>query len=298
MKLPPLVALRAFVHVGRTRSIRRAAEEIHVDHSVISRHLRNLEERLAVKLIRQDGRGIELTDVGARYYERVAAAFAEISAATGDLTPDGANSFHVYSAPGFAHRLLLPEMPSLQALTPNWSIVLHSLLDRAEAPPEETFAEVLFQTRKVARPGVRSECIAQPRLFPVVNPRVRASWLEAREPKDLLELPIIHSETGALWIPWFQSVGVAPLRLKGPKLPNTHLALEAARFGQGIALANEILVRNDLRNGDLVELLDTDVRLEGYFIAAPEALWDRDPVRSFRLWLQRLLSPGSSASTL
>src|SRR6185369_1644971 len=42
--LPPLARLRAFEAVGRLSGIRKAAQELCVDHAVICRHLRSLEE--------------------------------------------------------------------------------------------------------------------------------------------------------------------------------------------------------------------------------------------------------------
>ena len=41
--------------------------------------------------------------------------------------------------------------------------------------------------------------------------------------------------------------------LRGPRLWHAHLAIEAARLGQGIALANRFLVEEDLTADRLVE---------------------------------------------
>lgn len=62
--MPPLTALRAFEAVGRTGSVRSAGEELSVNHSVVSRHIRNLEQWLGVKLVETRGRGIALTRLG------------------------------------------------------------------------------------------------------------------------------------------------------------------------------------------------------------------------------------------
>ena len=63
-KLPPLVMLRAFEAAGRTGSMRRAAEDIGVSHTVISRHVKNLEYWIGRKLVRSGPRGVELTTEG------------------------------------------------------------------------------------------------------------------------------------------------------------------------------------------------------------------------------------------
>jgi len=63
-----------------------------MDHSVISRHLHNLEAQLKVKLVRQEGRGVVPTSVGARYHERISKAFDEIASATAELSGSSNNT--------------------------------------------------------------------------------------------------------------------------------------------------------------------------------------------------------------
>ncbi|MEO1662989.1 MAG: LysR family transcriptional regulator, partial [Pseudomonadota bacterium] len=79
--LPPLNALRAFEAAARHESFSRAAEELGVSHSAISRHVRGLEARLGVQLFRDAARGVALTDAGGHYLDRVSPAFDVIGAA-------------------------------------------------------------------------------------------------------------------------------------------------------------------------------------------------------------------------
>ena len=65
--LPPLNALRAFEAAARLQSFTRAAEELNVSHSAISRHVRGLEKRLDVQLFKIAQRGVTLTELG-RWY--------------------------------------------------------------------------------------------------------------------------------------------------------------------------------------------------------------------------------------
>ncbi|RBL03500.1 LysR family transcriptional regulator, partial [Xanthomonas oryzae pv. oryzae] len=48
--LPPLAALRAFEAAARLQSVSRAAQELHVTHGAISRHVRSLEQALGTAL--------------------------------------------------------------------------------------------------------------------------------------------------------------------------------------------------------------------------------------------------------
>ncbi|HAR05079.1 MAG TPA: LysR family transcriptional regulator, partial [Pseudomonas sp.] len=64
--LPPLNALRAFEAAARLGSLSEAARELHVTHGAISRQVKQLEEQLGVGLFVKEGRGVKLTDAGAR----------------------------------------------------------------------------------------------------------------------------------------------------------------------------------------------------------------------------------------
>lgn len=267
--------------VGRLGSVRRAAEELHVDHSVISRHLQNLEARIGAKLLRAEGRGLVLTEAGARFHARIWQALEQIEDATTQLTVGAASTFSIFAPPGFAHRVLLPLMPDLQASLPKWEIVLHP--SETFEPTETRALYIVFANAGMQHDGMRFEPILRPRLFPVANPRVNAHWLQACSPRELLKLPLIHSETGGLWTDWFAAMGIGDLPLlRGPKLRNTHLALEAAKYGQGVALANEILVKRDLEAGDLVELGQTEIRLDEYMMGAAVDHWESPPLALVR----------------
>ncbi len=71
--------LRYFWSVGKTGSLARAAEQLHLTPQSISTQLAELEQSLGVKLLRRKGRGTELTEYGQRVL-----SFAEEIFAIGD----------------------------------------------------------------------------------------------------------------------------------------------------------------------------------------------------------------------
>lgn len=82
---PPYATLRAFEAVGRLGGIRRAALALGLDHAVVSRHLRALEEWAGVPLINRQRQPRILTEAGARYHERITRALEEIAQASAEL---------------------------------------------------------------------------------------------------------------------------------------------------------------------------------------------------------------------
>ncbi|MEO8314678.1 MAG: LysR family transcriptional regulator, partial [Pseudomonadota bacterium] len=82
---PPFSALRAFEAVGRLGGIRRAATDLGLDHAVVSRHLRSLEDWAGIALVNRQRTGRLLTVEGELYHRRISAALEEISQASTEL---------------------------------------------------------------------------------------------------------------------------------------------------------------------------------------------------------------------
>jgi LysR family glycine cleavage system transcriptional activator len=61
-RLPPLYALRAFEAAARHASFTRAAQELAITQSAVSRHVRTLEEHFACRLFERRGRSLQLTE--------------------------------------------------------------------------------------------------------------------------------------------------------------------------------------------------------------------------------------------
>lgn len=286
-RLPPLVALRAFDAVGRRQSIRTAGDELTVSHTVVSRHLRNLEEWLGVKLIEARGRGVVLTAEGTRYHEQIGRAFEAIARATADLRPAAQRKLVIWCFPGLANRRLLVHLPELEALLPEWEIFLHPTLARCDLVGGEAHAEVIYTDRSENSEGVNTELLARPRVFPVASPTFMARYPGIETIGDLLRLPLIHEESTDQWERWFGLAGMSALpSLSGPRLWHAHLAIEAARLGQGVALANDLLVEEDLKTGALIEVVPSNIRFWGYYLRAPAERWNEPHMVALRGWLQ------------
>lgn len=290
-RLPPLVALRAFEAVGRTGSVRGAADELAVSHTVVSRHLQNLESWAGLKLVHRSGRGLTLTAAGSRYHQRIAIAFSEIAQATLELGPQPGQSLSIWCIPGFAARRLVPRMPHLKERMPGCEIVLNPTLARPDLARGEADAEIVHLPGDKPIPGIHSELLAAPRTFPVASPALRARFAQVQRIDDLLLMPLIHEDSVEQWEDWFRLAGmldVPPLR--GPRLWHAQLAIEAAKLGQGVAIANETLVGEDIASGDLVEVVPSDVRLGGYYLRTAAHRWGDPDLACLRDWLVGLFT--------
>lgn len=284
-RLPSLVALRAFEAVARRKSIRRAAEELAVDHTVVSRHLRALQSSLAVQLVKTTKRGVQLTPLGEQYAARLSIAFADIASATAKLEVDRrTKSFRIWVSPAFAMYRLVPRLPEVHSLFPRVDVELRSTVDVPNFARMEADAAIIYG--EAAEGGTEGLALTHPRVFPVASP----GWIQEHQPverpEQLLGLTLIHAESSSQWEDWFQQCGVKlQPPLPGPRLWNMYLATEAAKLGQGIALANETVVKDEIKAGALVEVCQSAIRFHHYLLVASQNRWEDPEIKAFRDWI-------------
>ena len=85
MKRGDLADLNAFVAVAEQRSFRAAASRLDVTPSALSHSMRQLEERLGVRLLHRTTRSVSMTDAGLSLLKQVRPAIDQITAALEDL---------------------------------------------------------------------------------------------------------------------------------------------------------------------------------------------------------------------
>jgi DNA-binding transcriptional LysR family regulator len=303
--LPPLTALRAFDAVGTMGGVRAAAEALNVGPTVVSRHIDNLEKRLGVALVRAKGRSIVLTEAGAKFNAQITTAFAIIADATDEVTKPARAPLRIWCTPGLAVMRLLPRLPELEARLGKFAIHLRPTLARPDLKHGEADAEIFYRADdegEAPREGLVELELARPRVMPVACPTLvdgRATPL--RDLALLSDLPWIEELSSDEWRSWVEKVGLpidahAQERLVGARLWHAHVAIGAAQLGQGVALANELLVENDLAEGRLVEIGRTDVRLGAYMLALRAETREAPEMRELVAWLGALMTSPRSPS--
>jgi LysR family glycine cleavage system transcriptional activator len=101
--LPSLNALRAFEAVSRHLSFRKAADELHVTPAAVKQLVRNLEKALGRALVRRQGRGLVLTEVGTAGLAELRQAFESLAASVARMRRlDERRLFTITVEPAFA----------------------------------------------------------------------------------------------------------------------------------------------------------------------------------------------------
>lgn len=292
-QLPPLNALRAFEAAGRYQSFSRAAEELGVSHSSISRHVRGLEDRLGIQLFRDLPRGLELSADGAVYLSKVTPALDAIASATEALTEMPTGTVWVNSETLFATKWLVPRLGAFKELHPDIDIRLEASRHLADVARYEADLAIRFVRPENSYPG--SELLSDAPMRPYASPDLIKASL--RSPRDFLSYALMRDRTSGTWDMWFALTGeVAPAEVpQSAWRMSSVLAVEAAVAGQGILLISDEVVAGEVAAGRLMRVSEVGFREGGYHLLQGEGVLRRKAVRVFRDWLLAQTAPWRAA---
>jgi len=236
-----------------------------------------------------------LTAAGARYQESLERALDTLGATTLAVTRAATSRLEIWCVPGFASLWLNPSLADFRRAHPKIAVDLRPSETGPSIAHHQADADIRFVRDEVGRPpgpDIRAIPLTRPAFFPVASPEL-ARTLSPRLAglEDLLTAPLLHEEDDADWRAWLKVQGTSS-RLPPPvaRLWQAHLALGAAREGQGLALTNSFLAREDLRAGRLVPVtLASGAPLRAsigvYMLSARADRWDTLALSRFRQWL-------------
>ena len=254
--------LDAFVTVARTRNFRRAARERSVSASSLSQRLRDMEERLGVRLMHRTTRSVALTEAGELLLARVGPAITDIGGALDQVrglreVPSG--RLRINAPPPAIDLVLAPMIGPFLKAYPKVDL---------EIVAESSFVDIVgagFDAgvrygEHLAQDMVAVSLGAPQRYALVASPAYVARYGRPRRPKDLLDYACIRTRfaSGAM-LDWeFEKSGRTVKVAPPAKLIATYvgLGMKAAADGVGFWLTFEGYVREAIKSGALVSVLD------------------------------------------
>jgi DNA-binding transcriptional LysR family regulator len=278
--------LAVFVRVAARRSFSRAARDLGVPSSTVSRKIASLESRLGVQLVERSTRHVRVTALGAvyqSYCERALAAAEEGERTLRQLEESPRGALRVTAPHAFGELALRPIVERYVKLFPEVSFELWLTDDVIDLAAQGI--DVAF--RFGSAPG--ASVVA--RVFGVATSVVCASpgYLSAREPPravaDLAAHPLLlFGRARSPHVLRFEQGGEPVQVAVTPRVAiNNYPVLRSlCAQGHGVAILPAFYADDDLAHGRLVRVLtDAEVPAAKIMVVRPDGVKPTKTVRAF-----------------
>ncbi|CAK7039502.1 LysR family transcriptional regulator [Saezia sanguinis] len=290
--------LIAFMVVAQERSFTRAAAKMGVSPSALSHTMRNLEERMKLRLLTRTTRSVSATEAGEYVLENIQPLIEEMQnrlAVLSEFKNVPSGTIRINAAEHAVNTILLPKLTKFLPQYPDIRVevaINYGLIDIVEQKFDAgvRLGENLDNDMIAVRigPDMRMAVVATPAYF--------QQYAQPEIPQDLARHNCIN-----LRLPRYDNLYAWEFEKEGRQLKvqvqgqlifnQTSQRLDAALAGAGIAYVPEDLVLGHIKHGRLVRVLeDWCEPFTGYHLYYPNR---RQPSKAFSLLLDALrYAPG------
>lgn len=306
--LPPLDQLEAFEASARHLSFTKAADELALTQSAVSRQIAALEEHYALPLFRRLHRALRLTDEGQRLYRAVGEVLEQLHDVGMELKRErGVKAVIVTTTPGFAGLWLIPRLPGFTARRPDVDVRISAAYELVNLNRDGV--DIAIRYADAERAGPAAQRLFGEVVFPVCSPQLARD--PARPlvlPQDLRQHTLLQQESDGKdqlqsWPMWLRA-----MKLEGLKPASTlHFSaydqlIQAAVNGQGVALGRSPLIDGLLREGRLIVPFETSLASpRSYYLLQSSTAARKEEVQEFADWLReeigREIRPAANADS-
>lgn len=255
--------LAVFLVVAQELNFTRAAARLATSQSSVSQTIRRLEARLGVRLLARTTRSMATTEAGERLLETVRPAFGNIEAKLSELSEmrqKPAGSVRITASKHAAEGILWPTVSRLLLEYPDIKVEISTDAALTDIVTDRFDAGVRLG-EQIDRDMIAVRIGPDLRMIVVGSPSYLARSPAIKMPHDLTRHACINvrlPSSGALYVWEFHKEGSdLNVRVDGPlTFNNMRLAQQAAVEGFGLAFIFEDVAQEQLRSGQLVQVLD------------------------------------------
>ncbi len=281
-------AIAFFDAAARKGSFRAAALETGVDHLTVSRQVRNLEAHLGVQLFIVQKQKLRLTSQGESFLRAIGPTLSKITKTIEEHTTGTTKApLRIACEPGFLGCWLMPRMGSLRRRLPNIDFVFLPVSSTLANIDSNTDLSIVFTDRLLQEDIV----LHRPAAIAVCNTDVFRGFGGFLEIESLFEAPLLHDDSETYWDWWFSVLGVnydAIAPSQSLQFLDAKLAMEAAREGMGVALANSLIAVDDLKSGKLSRARPEAILAETYVVRINNSYRRRDALKVVS-WIKAMI---------
>ena len=279
-----LNGLRAFEAAARTGSFARAAQELHVTPTAVSRMVNLLEQRLDLALFQRTPNRLVLTPTGRAYQVGLTPIFNALTNLTAQITT--LTTQHVLTVgvgPTFAIRWLIPRLADFRKEEPDVDVRITT--GGAAAPfAEDWTCGIKLGVGSWA--GLVAEPLFAADLMPVCSPALAARLKRPADLRAMTLLRVAHATDD--WPRWFRAAQITKVAIKGPVFEFYGQALQAASDGMGVTMGIRPYIDDDLAAGRLIAPFPLAVPKGEKWFLVYRAFRKQDAgFAAFRRWITR-----------
>ncbi|MES2584260.1 MAG: LysR family transcriptional regulator [Pseudomonadota bacterium] len=276
-----LNTLRAFDAAARHLNFTRAADELCVTQAAVSHQVKALEDHIGRALFRRTARGLVLTDEGVALAPTVAESFARIERQLDACKAGGPMEVLTVGVVGtFAVGFLLERLSRFRTEHPRIELRLLTHNNKVDLSAESL--DYAIQFGDGAWRSVQADHVMAAPLSPLCAP----SLLEQlQHPDDLRTQRLLRSYRAQDWQAWLQAAGAKGITPRGPLFDASAIMVQAAMFGEGVALAPPCMFVRELQQGRLAQPFDLAVDVGGYWLTRLLSKEPTPAMLAFRAWL-------------
>ena len=283
--LPSISALLAFEAVARLGSATRAAQELALTQSAISRQLKTLETQLDVRLLDRQGRQLVLTPAGQQYVLRVRDILAQLAQASLSVraNPLG-GTLNLAILPAFGMHWLAPRLKDFGQSHPEVTVNLSTRLQPFSFQGSRFDAAIHFGFEDW--PGVDYLPLMPETVVPVCAPGLLDAPVDAAA--EMLTHPLLHLETRPRgWARWLSAHGIEEAPQPGMMFDQFSTMAQAAIHGLGVALLPTFFAEPYLTGGQLaLASKHTTQSIGSYYLVWPREREMSGALTCFLDWLR------------
>jgi len=294
--LPSLDLLKGFEAAARTLSFTKAAAELFVTQSAISRQVKTLEDQLGVALFRRRHRELRLTEEGQTLYKTAGEVLRLLRDVAGRLGARPAGMLTVTTTVSFAALWLVPRLNEFRRVHPGIDMRLAATNEIQDLEREGIDVAIRYCTPKAA--GTNAVRLFGELVFPVCS-RSLLAGRRLGSPRDLSGQVLLHYDDPERRYPWLswevwfeltQTQGVKPSGML--RFSHYDQLMQAAIEGQGIALGRSRFVAKWVKQGKLIlpfgkRYMCSPAESRAYFLVPSPRAAARAEVVKFAQWLQQ-----------
>jgi LysR family glycine cleavage system transcriptional activator len=250
---PPLNAIKVFSFAAKHQSFTKAAADLNITQSAVSRQIALLEDHLGLQLFERKHQSLLLTEAAKKYLKSVNSAFKILQEGSAKIKKENNKEvINVSILASLSNKWLIPKLKNFREKNPEYKINLFIANNHINLDLRDDIDFSIRIAKKNSWKGFVVEQLLKEDLVCVCAANFKIK-LPIKSAAELLSHNLLlHSQRPNSWYEFFKYH-----KIKNPEIEfndsyqHFFMLIKAAKDGFGISLVPKFLVEEELKNGQL-----------------------------------------------